>query len=250
MLSISRRVAVALFVLVAVPAAGAKELVIPPAKIPKLADFAPDTDLFVPKGWKMEAQASGDLRKDGNEDHAVFVLREDNPKNVLKNTDGFGAPEIDTNPRILCVALREGAGYRLIVQDAHIIPRHTVPTMDDAFDAASGLKVANGAFSLTLNSFSSAGSWEMGSAKLTFRFQNGHVELIGWDRTSVMRNSGEVEERSANFSTGVLEITTGNIEHDRKKISRKKLAMKPIPIDRVGDGLAFGSGAEGGPDVK
>ena len=86
--------------------------------------------------------------------------------------------------------------------------------------------------------------------RLTFRYQHGRVDLIGWDRSTVMRNSGETEGKSANFSTGVLEVATGNIEHDRKKIVKMRLKMKPVPIDEVGDGLLFGSGAEGSPEVK
>jgi hypothetical protein len=43
----------------------------------------------------------------------------------------------------------------------------------------------------------------------------------------------------------VLEIGTGSIEHDRKKVVTKKLTLGVLPIDQVGDGLVFGSGAEG-----
>ncbi|BCJ92155.1 hypothetical protein IZ6_28900 [Terrihabitans soli] len=229
-------------------AAAAQELAIPPANIPQLADFALDSDVFAPKGWTMESQTVGDLDKDGDED-VVFVLHEKNPANVLKN-EGLGAPELDTNPRILGVGFREGTGYRLVLQNSVLIPRHIDPVLDDAFAADGGIEVARGAFSVVLNSFSSAGSWEAGNARLTFRWQNGRFELIGWERNTVQRNSGATVDTSANFSTGVLEIKKGSIENDRSKTAKKKIALKPMPIDQVGDGLDFGSGADGSPLIE
>jgi hypothetical protein len=228
--------------------AAAQDLVIPPAAIPQLADFALDSDVFAPAGWTLEAQTTGDLDKDGDKD-VVFVLHEDNPANVLKN-DGLGTSELNTNPRILGVGFRDGAGYKLVLQNATLIPRHEDPVLDDAFTAEGGLEIARGAFSVSLTSFSSAGSWEAGSAKLTFRWQNGRFELIGWERNTVQRNTGATVDTSANFSTGVLEVSTGSIENDKKKTTKKKIRLKPLPIDKTGDGLLFGSGAEGSPVIE
>lgn len=226
----------------------AQELDIPPAAYPKLADFASDSDAFAPPGWRMEASAVGDLDKDGDED-VVFVLHETDPTKVLKN-EGLGIPELDTNPRILGVGFREGSGYRLAMQNSTVIPRHIEPVLEDPFSAEGGLEVARGAFSVTLTNFANAGGWEAGNAKLTFRWQNNRFELIGWERYTVRRNTGEVGERSANFSTGMLQTTTGSIEHDRTKTAKKKIAMKPMPIDQVGDGLLFGQGIDGSPTIE
>jgi hypothetical protein len=228
--------------------ATAQELAIPPAAYPKLADFALDSDVFAPKGWTMEASAVGDLDKDGDED-VVFVLHETDPAKVLKN-GGLGVPELNTNPRILGVGFREGTGYRLALQNNTVIPRHIEPVLEDPFPADGGLEVARGAFSVKLISFANAGGWEAGDAKLTFRWQNERFELIGWERHTVRRNTGETEDKSANFSTGALQVTTGSIEHDRTKVTNKKLALKPIPIDQIGDGLLLGSGAEGSPLIE
>lgn len=226
----------------------AQELAIPPATYPQLADFALDSDVFAPKGWTIEASAVGDLDKDGDED-VVFVLHETNPANVLKN-EGLGIPELNTNPRILGVGFREGTGYRLALQNSTLIPRHIEPVLEDPFSAEGGLEVARGAFSVKLISFANAGGWEAGDAKLTFRWQNGRFELIGWERDTVRRNTGETELRSANFSTGTLQTATGSIENDRKKITKKKIALKPMPIDQVGDGLLFGQGVDGSPLIE
>lgn len=229
------------------PTALAQELAIPPAPIPQLADFALDSDVFVPKGWAMEASAVGDLDKDGDED-VVFVLRETDPAKILKN-EGLGTPELNTNPRILAVGFREGTGYRLALQNATIIPRHVEPIIEDPF-AGGELEIARGAFSVTLIQFANAGGWDAGNSKLTFRWQNGRFELIGWQQNTVRRNTGETIDKSANFSTGVLEIGRGSIENDRTKTTKKKIALKPMPIDQVGDGLMFGSGVEGSPAIE
>lgn len=243
----SRVLETLVFLAASVSAAGAQELVIPPAIIPLLAESAPDSDAFAPPGWMVESQIAGDLDRDGDED-VVFVLHATNPANVLKN-DGLGESQLNTNPRILGVGFREGAGYRLALQNATLIPRHTEPVLEDAF-ADGGLEIARGAFSVTLTSFSSAGSWEAGNSKLTFRWQNGRFELIGWGKNTVQRNTGATADTSANFSTGVLEVGTGSIERDRTKVTKKKLQLGPLPIDQVGDGLLFGSGAEGSPAIE
>lgn len=243
----SRTIAALSILAFCAPGALAQELAIPPAPIPQLADFALDSDVFAPKGWTMEASAVGDLDKDGDED-VVFVLHETDPAKVLKN-EGLGTPELNTNPRILAVGFREGTGYRLALQNSTVIPRHVEPIIEDPF-AEGALEVARGAFSVTLMQFANAGGWDAGNSKLTFRWQNDRFELIGWQRNTVRRNTGETEDKSANFSTGVLQVTTGSIENDRTKTTKKKIAMKPMPIDQVGDGLMFGSGTEGSPAIE
>jgi len=226
----------------------AQELAMPPAAYPLLADFALDAGAFAPPGWTIEAQATGDLDGDGDAD-VVFVLHERNPANIVAN-EGLGTAQLDTNPRILGVGFRDGDGYTLALQNHTVIPRHTAPVLDDPFDGEGGLTVARGAFSVTLRSFSSAGSWEMGDATLAFRWQNGRFELIGWERTVVKRNTGEETVHSANFSTRVLEVREGSIEHDRQQVTRRTLKKGARAIDEVGDGLLFGTGAPGHPQIE
>jgi hypothetical protein len=244
----SRFFAAFVFVL-SVSAAAAQELEIPAAVYPALPETASDAAGFVPTGWVLQAQVEGDLNKDGVAD-LVFVLQETNPKNVLTD-NGLGVAELNTNPRILAAAFKDGDTYRLGLQNHTLIPRHEYSNTDDPFDKEfPGLEVARGTFSVTLVMFSNAGGWEAGNAKLTFRWQNDRFELIGWDRRIVQRNTGETTDKSANFSTGVLEIGTGTIETDKTKVVKKKIKLGALPIDQVGDGLLFDSGAEGSPKVE
>lgn len=215
----------------------------PPVTFPKLAAGAQNAKGFAPRGWIVEAEASGDLNGDQIAD-LVFVLHATDKKNVLANKDGLGVPELDTNPRILAVAFgTEAGGFTLAAQNHTLIPRRDSPTLDDPFAADGGLLLARGAFSVGLNLFSSAGGWETFTSRFTFRWQNGRFELIGFDRDSTMRNSGETVVTSVNYSTGRMQTVTGSIENDRKKTQTRTLPKKPLlTIEQVGNGLEFQPG--------
>jgi len=230
-------------------AAASQDLVIPPATYPKLVAGAANAAAFAPQGWVIEAQAEGDLNKDGLADLA-FVLHEANPGNVVKNPDGLGTPEIDTNPRMLAVAFRDGEAYRLVLENHALVPRYETPTIEDPFNKDNGLAISRGAVSVTLYLFANAGGWDAGNITFTFRYQNARFELIGWDSDMTTRNTGVVTKESANFSTGILEIRTGSIENDKEVVKRRKLRMGIMPIEKVGDGMMFGSGAEGSPAIE
>ncbi|MDE2458722.1 MAG: hypothetical protein KGL20_05755, partial [Rhodospirillales bacterium] len=68
-------------------------------------------------------------------------LRDQSPKNIIPNPDGFGDDPLDSNPRILLVALGGKDGYRLIASNHDLITRHTDPDMEDPFDADGGGKL-------------------------------------------------------------------------------------------------------------
>ena len=62
----------------------------------------------------------------------------------------------------------------------------------------------------------SAGSWSVTQNTYTFRFQNQKLELIGFDNNSFMRNSGDQEKLSINFSTNKVKIIAGGNIFDEK----------------------------------
>lgn len=223
------------------PTCAASEPIIPPAQYPILRESAVETGEFVPAGWRLEAKAEGDLNRDGLAD-AVFVLREDNPANVVLNPDGLGADRLDTNPRILAVAFAEKGQpkFRLALVNHTLIPRHEDPVLDDPFAGPENLAVASGAFSVTLDFFASAGSWETGQTKLTFRFQKHRFELIGLDRSRTHRGTGETEEVSINLSTGRASTTVGTIAEDAQETKWQSLrGIKSYSIDQIKDPLRF-----------
>ncbi|MDE2319601.1 MAG: hypothetical protein KGK02_07880 [Rhodospirillales bacterium] len=224
--------------------AAAQELTIPPPVWPHLPVHAASAAGFVPKGWALEAKIQGDLNGDGVPD-LMLVLRDQSPKNIIPNPDGFGEDPLDSNPRILLMALGGKDGYRLIASNHDLITRHTDPDMEDPFDADGGLLFKNGALQVDVSSFYDAGSWQTEDVTFTFRYRHGLVVLAGYDSTTVSRNTGEMDGVSADYLTGRVKTTKGWINNNQETVSWSRL--KPhalLQLPSLGDGLLFDPLAE------
>ncbi|WP_134497946.1 hypothetical protein [Microvirga pakistanensis] len=221
------------------PGAAAQDLAIPDVTYPNLPRQAPSAEGFVPEGWVLEEEVSGDLNRDDVDDLA-FVIRQKEPKNIIENTS-LGENPFDTNPRILAVAFRRGptGDYALQVENHTLIPRRTVPIADDPFRDDS-VTIKRGGLHVKLYWWMSAGGWEMFSVTHIFQHRNGRFELIGFDRDTTHRGSGETRAVSVNYLTGRMKLTTGTIESDDTKVKWKTLPRRPpLTLDSVGDGLDF-----------
>ncbi|MFL6198010.1 MAG: hypothetical protein ACJ76J_02430 [Thermoanaerobaculia bacterium] len=215
--------------------AGADEapLVVFPA-IPAQAQTQAD---LVPKGWTVEMESRGDLNGDRVPD-LLLVLHMTDPSNVIKN-DGFGASELDTNPRILVIAFAGKATkkYSLALANHTLIPRHTNPSMDDPL---AGAEIVKGTLQVSLGFWMSAGSWYESQTRFTFRYQDGCFKLIGYDSTGRQRNSEETSTVSINYLTRKAKTTKGNIQNDRTSVAWKTVRTPALLcLDAVGDGLDF-----------
>jgi hypothetical protein len=203
------RLAGGLLLLCAAPLAGQDpgDQEIPPVHFPVIPLTARTPEAFVPKGWKLEARATGDLNGDRLPD-AALVLHMDDPKNRIAPSWDHTI-HYDTNPRMLVIVFaNRGGDYRLAATDSKLIPRLENPNQDDPFDE---VKIVNGALRVKMHLFLSAGGWRMGGSAYTFRWQDGGFRLIGFDRDDVIRNTGDTEEVSINYLTRVKELKTGNI---------------------------------------
>ncbi len=218
--------------------AAAQDFELPEVVYPTLPGEAASAAGFAPKGWPLEREARGDLNGDGVPDLA-FVVRNTDPRNVITH-DGFGPSPFDSNPRILAVAFGEASGgYRLALENHSLIPRPVAPTLDDPFGEGE-MTIARGVLRLKLNFFANAGSWTMFNSTFAFRWQNARFELIGFDRSLIRRNSGELEELSVNFSTRRAKIGTGTVDSDTTATRWvKSPALKVLGLDQIGDGLEF-----------
>ena len=214
------------------------DLKIPEAIYPGLPKQAQSTEAFVPPGWILMSQVTGDLNRDGIPD-VVLVLRENNPKNIVKH-DILGENPLDTNPRILAVAFgRAGGGYVLKLENHTLIGRHTVPTVDDPLDD-DGVAIERGALRVRLHFFASAGSWTASNAIYRFRYQNDRFELIGYDSNVTERNTGKTTDVSINYATGKMSTSRGTIDSDKKNAIWTTLPRRaPLTIEQIGDGLEF-----------
>jgi hypothetical protein len=216
------------------------ELDIPKVTYPKLSTEGASAEAFVPKGWKLEAEHKGDFNKDGSDD-LLILLRMNDPKNVIEH-DALGQNPFDTNPRILAVALAgpENKPYRLALQNQKLIARPDIPAADDLLSELGGIAVERDTFTVALHQFMSAGSWSSGLTTYRFRHGKRGFELIGYESSTLIRNSGEDTKVSINYLTGKVKISTGTMQDDEVKVEWRKLKKKRLLlIDEIGDGLEF-----------
>jgi hypothetical protein len=220
--------------------ASAQELVIPEVSYPSLPKEGASAETFVPQGWKLETQKTGDLDKDGKDD-LLLLLRMDDARNVLKH-EGLGQNPFDTNPRILAVAFAGGTGkpYRLGLENHTLIGRPVDPVLEDPLSELGGISIEREVLKVELHLFSSAGSWATGLTTYRFRHGKSGFELIGFDRSTTGRGDGTQQEVSINYLTGKVKISTGTIESDEEKVEWRKLKKKPLfKIEDIGNGLEF-----------
>lgn len=216
------------------------ELLIPDVQYPTLPARGDSQADFVPPGWKVEREAQGDLNRDGRADFMLVLLMQD-PKNIVANPDGMGRDELDTNPRMLVIGLREPSQqFRLALADHTLIQRWTVPVQDDPFE---GAELRNGSVKVSLVYWASAGSWSSSRSRYTFRFDQDCFRLIGYDYEEMRRNTGEVAETSINYLTAKVKRSTGTIEDEKRVHAWSPLrGERRICLESIGDGLEFDPG--------
>ena len=216
------------------------ELEIPPVTYPRIASEGASAKDFVPEGWKLEAEHKGDLDKDGKDD-LLILLRMNDAKNVITH-DGLGTNPFDTNPRILAIALAVGADkpLKLALENHTLIPRPDIPVLDDPLSEPGEIAIEKGTLKVALHLFSSAGSWATGLTTYRFRHSKRGFEMIGFDRSTTHRGSGDVQEVSINYLTGKVKISTGTIQDDELKATWRKLRkQRLLTIEDIGNGLEF-----------
>lgn len=211
---------------------------IPAARYPALVARAATADGFAPRGWTVEHSVSGDLNGDRRPD-LVIVLRQRDPANIIRH-GGLGESPLDTNPRILAVALATPGGPLHLLEQNHVlIPRTINPVFQDPLEEAPVIR--SGVLTIRLAFFASAGSWTMSNATSKFRLRQGQLELIGHDYNEVRRNTGEMVERSVNFLT--RRVSTVNTTIDAEGTVEPVWTTLPagplLTLEQIGDGLAF-----------
>ncbi|MGL4291581.1 MAG: hypothetical protein ACRCVA_34845, partial [Phreatobacter sp.] len=83
----------------------------------------------------------------------------------------------------------------------------------------------------------------------TFKARAGRIDLIGYDRITVVRSSGETRGISVNYLTGRMKLTTGTISSDAERaVWRTTPRRGTMTLDQVGDGMAFDPEAPGRPE--
>ena len=176
---------------------------------------------FIPKGWKEILTTNGDLNRDKLEDTVIVIEKEDK-KNIKKN-DGFGPEELNLNPRILLVLFKQKDGTYILASknDKGFIKSEGNDDNPALMDNLDDIIIKNNVLKIVFNYFMSAGSWWTSTNVYIFRFQNNVLELIGYESNAYMRNTGEEEGTSINFSTNKAKITTGGNIFEEKENNPK-----------------------------
>ena len=176
---------------------------------------------FIPKGWKEILTTNGDLNRDKLEDTVIVIEKEDK-KNIKKN-DGFGPEELNLNPRILLVLFKQKDGTYVLASknDKGFIKSEGNDDNPALMDTLDDIIIKNNVLKIVFNYFMSAGSWWTSTDVYIFRFQNNVFELIGYESNAYMRNTGEEEGTSINFSTNKAKITTGGNIFEEKENNPK-----------------------------
>jgi hypothetical protein len=218
------------------PVLALAQMDVPAVNYPKLVKRSLSLAGFVPKGWVLEQRKSGDLNGDGRAD-AMLVLHQNDPRNVLENKDGLGVAKLNSNPRMIGVVFARAGGFDLIAENHQLVPRYDAPNMDDPFD---GITLQRGTFRVVTHYWASAGSWAEWTASFQFRFQNGCVRLIGYDRNDRQRNSGEAMGSSVNFLTGQVKKTVYDPLTEKESARWSTLKANPKRcLETMGNGWEF-----------
>lgn len=173
---------------------------------------------FIPKGWKMILETTGDLNKDGLADKVMFIENTD-PKNVIAN-EGLGMKSLNINPRMLLVLFKtNNNSYRLGVKNSGFIPSENdaeSTCLADPLMQEGGVSIEKGLLKISYQYWLSCGSWYVTNKDYTFRFQNNKFEWIGYDENSFHRSSGEMASTSINFSIHKMSETDGGNEFEEE----------------------------------
>jgi hypothetical protein len=140
----------------------------------------------------------------------------------------------DTNPRLLVIAFANSrGGYDLVAADHKLIPRRENPNQDEPFDS---VKIAKGTLRLNMHEQFDAGGWRLGTTSFTFRWRDGAMRLIGFDRDAIIKGPGETEVISVKYPARRMVVTRGMMDASAPdRTETVTLPRKPLlKLEEVG----------------
>jgi hypothetical protein len=175
---------------------------------------------FVPKGWKIEEQLSGDLNADGASD-LVLKLIEDKP---AKTADDL----VNDRARALIVLLKDGGQLaRAAVADKLLQCTGCGGAFYGVNEAPADVQIEKGVIVVNQDH----GSREL--TNMTFRFRydaaTRQFVLIGFDYAEADRATATTVSESTNYLTGVRITSRDKGNGESKK--RSVIAVKKISLD-------------------
>lgn len=171
---------------------------------------------FVPPGWEMLGETTGDLNKDGLAD-AVLVLERSTRK-------GKTDPAL---PRMLVVLFRlpGNQGYVLNAQSNSFILLHDDPETDEPL---ADISIVRGVLKIDFQYNRSDSHDDLSTSAYKFRYDGRQFVLIGADISITGRMSFTFRQYSYNFLTRKGVSTTGDLGGEADPTLTKTLVL-PVP---------------------
>ena len=140
--------------------------------VPALAETHDAFARWVPNGWKLISQTTGDLNRDGIDD-IVLITEATNPSNFKENP-ALGPRILNLNPRRLIILLNSPSGLKEILSRDDLLPSENEENMGCLADplANGGLSIERGNLAIELQMWLSCGSYGVTNEKFTFRLQS------------------------------------------------------------------------------
>lgn len=183
-------------------------------------------DDFVPPGWTIEEQASGDLNKDSLPDIALKLI-EDKP---VKDKD---EENLENRRRVLIILFKDNSGKfsRVAVADRLLQGTCDGGAFHMFCTAPANVKIEDGILIVNQD----RGSRNV--VETTFRFRYDAAEkrfvLIGLDRKNRDRLNGGISAKSTNFLTGEQIIERSRFSERKGDYVRKSTVKKRVPKETL-----------------
>ena len=167
--------------------------------------LATDPKAFIPQGYVVVEELTGDLNKDGRPDY-VFMVKGTDPRRVIEH-EYRGT--LDRNRRGLVIVFNRAQGYELALTNPEVFASENE---DGGVYFAPDLELAIKRGNL----YATYSHGRYGNWTYNFRHQNNDFELIGFDVYST-RGPTVLSEISINFSTRKM-LEKENIHQNEEEL--------------------------------
>jgi hypothetical protein len=183
---------------------------------------------FVPPGWKLEEQVTGDLNGDSVPDYALKLVEDKPPK----NSDDIP----NERQRALVIVFKEKDGHlnRGAVADRLLQCTSCGGAFYAAVEAPANVKIEKGVIIVEQDH----GSREVTDTTYRFRYEpeSKKFGLIGFDINSNDRLTGGTISESTNYLTGVRVVSRGKgnrVIPSRKTVPKEKVFIEEADNEQL-----------------
>ena len=182
---------------------------------------------FVPSGWKIEEQVSGDLNGDGIPDHALKLV-EDKP---LKDQDD--QPSERSRALVVALAQKDEKLRRAGIADRLLQCTRCGGQFYGGVDAESNVSIEKGTLAVQQDN----GGSELVNTTYQFRYdlKTQRFVLIGFDYSFADRMTAQVVSESTNYLTGVRKVSRDKGEktlNSSTRFPRTKIFLEQVDSEK------------------